>query len=623
VYFELESLPLPKAIDERQASAGDLITGTMFVMYASIFALAFVPAIAASQAAAERESGSKHQQIIAGVLPHIYWLSYFVVDFGIFLITWVISILAVVGAPVKEFTTGTDKFAYALLVLLFGIAAIPLGYILSQRVAKAKSAMTSTLGLFMGLGFVLWLGTLVLTLIGEFSNSLRGLADVAKVLTYIFNVHPTHAVGRGLFMILLQRSRESGIVDLPGFTRGATFAWNTAGMSVLYLVIECIVFPILLLKWADRAPRPAAAASTSVGHSNGEDDDVVAERMRVGRNRDAASRIESGQGAVRDMIEVDEVDKVYGSPGSPQSVHAVNHISFGVPPGQCFGLLGHNGAGKSSLMSIMAGVQQPSTGTVRIDGSDIGTQRADALHSMGYAPQTNPLIDLMTCREHLTLYATLHGFEPSDVPRSVSSMLSRADLDDHADKLSMNLSGGNKRKLVLACALISEPQVLISDEISSGVDPAARRKLVQTVKEFLVGRSVVLSTHILEEAEMLCTKLCIMVDGVMRCIGTRETLTNKFGEGYLLEISAPLDRRDQVVAFVTDTLPGSRLVESHGKLMRFQTSKAEIKLYEIFAVLERAKAGLGILEYSIAQPTLEQVFIMLTKESKRAAAGTV
>ena len=203
----------------------------------------------------------------------------------------------------------------------------------------------------------------------------------------------------------------------------------------------------------------------------------------------------------------------------------------------------------------------------------------------------------------------------------------------HADKPAGTYSGGNKRKLSLGIALIGGPEVLLIDESSSGMDPSARRKIWDLIARISENRSIVLTTHSMEEAEALCTRLTIMVGGRMRCIGSVQHLKSKYLGGYTLDLqlqaSASPAVSEAVKNHVLETaMPSALLAEQHGLFLRFSIPRTSpdgvsLSLGDMFRVLEAMKkdASMMVQEYSLAQSTLEQVFIQFAKEGDQSFGG--
>ncbi|GMH84067.1 hypothetical protein TL16_g09806, partial [Triparma laevis f. inornata] len=194
---------------------------------------------------------------------------------------------------------------------------------------------------------------------------------------------------------------------------------------------------------------------------------------------------------------------------------AVKNLSFGIPTGECFGFLGNNGAGKTTTLSILSGEFPPSSGTGYIAGYDIQGDQSLIRRKIGYCPQFDALLELLTVREHLCLYARIKGITEESLPNVVHSIMEKMDLLDFSNKAAGSLSGGNKRKLSVAIAMIGGPSIVFLDEPSTGMDPVARRFMWDVIALMTKegNCSVILTTHNMEEAEALCGRIGIMVAG--------------------------------------------------------------------------------------------------------------
>lgn len=224
----------------------------------------------------------------------------------------------------------------------------------------------------------------------------------------------------------------------------------------------------------------------------------------------------------------------------------------------------------------------------------------------------------MTGRETLTMFARLRGVPPKEVDSLVEELLERLTLTPHADKVTKAYSGGNKRKLSLGMALIGDPKVLLIDESSSGLDPLAKRKMWDLIEEAARHRSVILTTHSMQEAEALCTRVAIMVKGQFVCLGSVQHLKTKYLDGYSVDIfcssTATEEDVDNVISQVLETLPSSSVSERHGRFMRFEVSNvSSLGLGTCFRRLQELKnnAALKVENYSVSQSSLEQVFVKL------------
>ncbi|XP_003388395.2 PREDICTED: ATP-binding cassette sub-family A member 1-like [Amphimedon queenslandica] len=260
------------------------------------------------------------------------------------------------------------------------------------------------------------------------------------------------------------------------------------------------------------------------------------------------------------------------------------------------------------------------------------TQLHSVQQRIGYCPQFDALIERLTGRKFLTMFARLRGIREKAIKGVVQSVIDRLDLSKYADKRCGTYSGGNKRKLSTAVALVGDPPIVLLDEPTTGMDPATRRYLWNVLIEVIRnGRSVILTSHSMEECEALCTRLAIMVNGRFKCLGSIQHLKSKFGHGYTLQIKVrPLPPQEgggpgvrpgaspydtgQIQHFVGSVFPGSLLLEQHQGSVTYQVPSEGITWSRIFSTVEHYKESLNIADYSVCQTTLEQVFINFAQE---------
>lgn len=196
---------------------------------------------------------------------------------------------------------------------------------------------------------------------------------------------------------------------------------------------------------------------------------------------------------------------------------AVRSLTLAVEPGEVLGLLGHNGAGKTTTMKIMTGETAPSRGHIRIGGHNIQNDRRRAFSTLGYCPQHDALWKTITVREHLELYAAIRGVPRNKIASICSTYLRGLHIEEHAGRQTQHCSGGTRRKLSYAMAMVGAPRVVLLDEPSTGMDPKSKRFLWDTIlASFQGGRGAVLTTHSMEEADALCSRVGIMVKGELR-----------------------------------------------------------------------------------------------------------
>ena len=213
---------------------------------------------------------------------------------------------------------------------------------------------------------------------------------------------------------------------------------------------------------------------------------------------------------------------------------AVNGLSVNMYEDEITVLLGHNGAGKTTTISMLTGMFPPTAGTAIINGSDIRTNIEGARMSLGVCPQHNVLFDDLTVAEHLIFFSRLKGLKGDDIQKEVDKYVRMIELENKANVASKKLSGGMKRKLSVCCALTGNTKVVLCDEPSSGMDPSARRQLWDLLQSEKIGRTLLLTTHFMDEADVLGDRIAIMCDGELKCHGTSFFLKKKYGSGYRL-----------------------------------------------------------------------------------------
>ncbi|CAF4800489.1 unnamed protein product [Rotaria magnacalcarata] len=251
-----------------------------------------------------------------------------------------------------------------------------------------------------------------------------------------------------------------------------------------------------------------------------EDADVKAEAERI-QNTSYDELMET------DVLVLNKISKLYG-----WRFHAVDQLSVGVKRRECFGLLGVNGAGKTTTFKMITGDETIDQGSIVIDGIDISGNLRLAQRRMGYCPQFDALIDLLTGEETLYMFARLRGVQEHQIPQIATALIELMNLRKHANKPVYAYSGGNKRKLSAAVALIGDPSIVFLDEPTTGMDPKARRHFWNAIAQFRDhGKPIILTSHSMEECEALCTRLAIMVNGKFKCLGSIQHLKSKFGEG--------------------------------------------------------------------------------------------
>uniref|UniRef100_A0A673IB07 ATP-binding cassette sub-family A member 5-like n=1 Tax=Sinocyclocheilus rhinocerous TaxID=307959 RepID=A0A673IB07_9TELE len=349
-----------------------------------------------------------------------------------------------------------------------------------------------------------------------------------------------------------------------------------------------------------------------------EDEDVQVEKARV-KEALTCQCCEEKPVVVVSNLKKQYKGKREGFSLSKRRKVATKNISFCVRKGEVLGLLGPNGAGKSTIMHMLSGDTEPTAGQVCAQ-----SLMENPLEHVGYCPQVNPLWPRITLQEHLEIYAAIKGLHQCDIPNIIKRVVSALELKDHLYKQAKNLSAGLKRKLCFALSMLGNPQIVLLDEPSTGMDPKSKQRMWRAIRAAFKNkqRGALLTTHYMEEAEAVCDRVAIMVSGQLRCIGSIQHLKGKFGRGYSLEINLreELTGLQQVALLHKEILkifPHAARQDSFATLMVYKIPMEDVKsLAESFAQLENAKQNFNFEEYNFSQSTLEQVFMEFAKEQE-------
>uniref|UniRef100_A0A7S3ZF35 ABC transporter domain-containing protein n=1 Tax=Lotharella globosa TaxID=91324 RepID=A0A7S3ZF35_9EUKA len=597
--LELHAWPKTKKQDSiNQAFSAVVIT----------IAFAFVPAGVAGFVIMERQSGSKHLQVISGVSILAYWLSNFLWDFLNFFPSCLIQLAVYSIYDLDAFKD--DALGVIFLgSLLFALAVIPFTYCMSFLFKSPATGQTVMLLIYFLSGTILLIVSIIL-------NQIDSTADINKSLKFLYRLVPSYCFGE-IVLNLQIRNIQATESDAKSGT-----AFDVIGWPCIYLTLEAITYFLILLviekvlATPDLYNRCFPAPTVTEDEPEDEDEDVLAERERVMAGKTLANT--SG-----DEMQLLGLRKVY--PGQQGPKVAVKNLWFGIPRGQCFGFLGINGAGKSTTLKMLTGDVLPTEGTAKLSGKDVMTDQEEVRKLIGYCPQFDALLPNMTARETLRMFAKFKGVPKSKMEPYLADMLKQLSLDINGwqDKPCGGYSGGNKRKLSVGIALVGDPPIVFLDEPSTGMDPGARRFMWDLISSTMATRSVILTTHSMEECEALCSRIGIMVGGRLRCLGSSQRLKSRYGSGHQLDMKVKKSSAPSVKRWVKDEFKGATIIEDQVEYIKFRIASAS-SLASVFRKIEESRVEKGIEEYSVSETTLEQIFLHFARqqeEEKGAVAG--
>lgn len=254
------------------------------------------------------------------------------------------------------------------------------------------------------------------------------------------------------------------------------------------------------------------------------------------------------------MIEVRELSRSYGD------LKAVQSVSFDIGRGEIVGLLGHNGAGKTTIMKMLTGYLEPSAGLIRIDGLDIAARRREAQRRIGYLPENCPLYPEMRVLDYLDYQAGMHGLPSARRAAAIRRAIERTELGPKATAVIGTLSRGYRQRVGVAQAILHEPAILILDEPTNGLDPSQIQHMRSLVRELAAGATLIISTHVLQEVEAVCSRVLIMRGGQLALDSSLDAIGQP--SRLLVTLDRPADEAQAVLAGVAgvtsvEALPGA------------------------------------------------------------------
>ena len=656
------SHPLPLTAAEKESLRVWMNTLAAFFL---LLPFSYLAATYAAFVVKERATRATLQQLASGCDETMYWLGAAVAEFAnhavVCVATWILFFAFDMSSLVGTF----DKAAASVVLLLaFGAASVPLSFVYSLGFRDHASTIVALSLVNFVTGFVLVNLDFVMR-----SSEAERTRLLGERLSRAYRAFPPFLLGEGLVAVSTSHyyinngekdETESWLDTFAGMDEPPSpFEWELAGRPIAFLLVECVGYFALLVatrvarrdgtsvvdavaarvrrrrrpagrplfeRGAEREAHRGIGRGDEIDAAEDEDADVAAEREAVRR----------GASESFDVV-LDELVKAYPMSASAKRAKAlsstsasfsssgrgarvaVDRLTLGVRPGERFGLLGVNGAGKSTTLKTLCGEHAPTSGSARVCGRSVSSDSAGARRVMGYCPQFDPLLDLMTGRETAEMYARLKGASRADAPAAADAVLRAVGLSRLAHRPCGEYSGGNRRKLSLAVALVGDPRVLLLDEPSSGMCPLGRRMMWDAVERSAAGKTVVLTTHAMDECEALCERVGMMAEGKLRCLGSAQHLKGRFGGGYAMDVKISASGRDAaatssvvdgVLAEVAAAAPEGtvRMVERAGARVKIRLEGREA-LAAAFVVGERRRAEGALEHYAVTQSSLEDVFV--------------
>ncbi|CAL4074301.1 unnamed protein product, partial [Meganyctiphanes norvegica] len=562
----------------------------------------------------EKEKKIKEGMKQMGLRDSVYWLSWLTIYGGYVVI---LSTICIIILPLARVFQYTNLILLFILFMLYGFSSIVLAIMMTPFFNSAKVA-----------GVVANLSQIVFSLLYYLQVFLGDSMDTS--VYWALGLLSPCAFSLALDKVILFDFSKGGL-NMSNIWEGPglPFAGSLIMISVdiiIYLALTLYLDAVVPSEYGTKQPpwfifKPSfwlgnkkkgfnqLVYADNESYNDGENE--------VNPNIEAVGSEFIGHEAVR----LHNLKKSYTSRGK-EPVSAVDGISLNIYESQITCILGHNGAGKTTLFNMLTGMTTPTSGSASIFGLDITDQNdlAEIRSMTGVCPQHDILFMLLTPREHLTFFAKIRGVDENEVEAEVEKILEDVDLKSKGNTRAADLSGGQKRKLSIGIALIGDPRIIFLDEPTAGVDAYSRRRLWALLKDKKKGKVILLTTHFMDEADILSERKAIVSKGKIQCCGSSLYLKNKFGLGYHLTLVIKEKASVNAVSdIVKSVIQDAEFARHYGKELSFilpaNSSESFTKLFELLDKnIGDLSDNVGIEGYGVSMTTLEEVFLRLNEE---------
>ncbi|NXE01436.1 ABCA9 protein, partial [Chaetorhynchus papuensis] len=495
--------------------------------------------------------------------------------------------------------------AVSLLLFLYGLACIHLVFMLCSLLKTAKLVSS--------------IGFLIIIIFGFLSLSVL-IEDVPEPLKWFLGLMCPFAFNIGIAKIFDLEKYGIGF-SFSNLMEEAHFLFSTYVLlvfdSVLYLLLALYFDKILPGKYGIPDPplfclkasywmRSRRGSTTDVPRSTANPEELL------GDDVEPVPPEFLGKEAIR----LHNIKKAYKK--KDKKTEALRGLSLNIYEGQITALLGHSGAGKTTLLNVLSGLSFPSEGSATIYNyrlSEMG-DREEIRGMIGICPQFNTQFEVLTVKENLKTFAEIKGINSKEVEREVQNLLELLDISNIQDTQAEKLSGGQKRKLSIGIAMLGNPQVLLLDEPTAGLDPLSRHQVWSLLREQQAGRVILFSTQFMDEADILADRKAFISHGRLKCVGSSLFLKKKWGICYHLRIhvSESCDL-ENVTSLVKGHIPNAMFSGHRQYELRYKLPLENVnKFPDLFSSLDSCSEQ-GIINYGVSMTTLEDVFLRLEGEA--------
>ena len=550
----------------------------------------------------EKEALTREGMKMMGLKDSAYWLSLLAYYF----IVLIVIALIISGISMKFMFSYSSWPLMFLYYLLYGLAVFSFGLLISSVFNRARVASIT--------GAMLYFASYLLSQLVTDPTISETNKNAASLL-------PTISLTLGFDVFVEYEQNQYGLT----FSNAGNVVDNYKfSDSIGLLIADFIIYFLLALYFDNVLPSPSGSSlplyyfltpdywtgrhSFSASDRDRENEDDEKKLLYPNPNFEVDNGMNNN--ARDNCLKIRHLNKMFGEK------HCVKDFSVDMFPGQIFALLGPNGAGKTTTLTMLAGQLPATSGHATLKNISVFEQMSQIREMLGVCPQHDVLFERLTAREHLNIFAAFKGRTDSDeVNAAVSQILRDVELNDVEDIVAGDLSGGQRRKLSIGIAFIGDSPMIFLDEPSSGMDMRARQKVWDILKKYKKDKIIILTTHYMEEAEVLGDRIGIMTLGALQCVGSPLFLKARFEVGYNVTMVMNEGCDTSVLnSFVVSHFPKSKISREAAKEITFHIPKnTENNFKTFFTELDAKAEELKIKSYGMASSTMEEIFLRVAK----------
>ncbi|KAG8446449.1 hypothetical protein GDO86_014054 [Hymenochirus boettgeri] len=535
-----------------------------------------------------------------GLRDLAFWLSW-----GLLYICYILIIANLMTLITKTYIFVESSYGIIMLLFfLYGIALMSFTFMLSSLIRNPR--ITAIAGFFI----TVFLSALSLVLMSR---------NVPRALEVLLSIFPQFAFSVGIIQSIHLESDFQGVYfsDMMEESSHILSSYISLVLDSIFYMTLTLYFdkilsdkhgakyePFFFLKssfWSKERPSPINIQIHGSSESSFDESDEKVHADLHGK----------------EAIRINRIKKIYCD--KDKNINALRGLDLNIYEGQITALLGHSGAGKTTLLNILSGMCPASDGSVSVYNYNLNDMRhlEEIRKRVGFCPQFDVKFDPLKVKENLTVFAMIKGIPLKQVAQEVQHILSNLQMNDIANTDVNKLSGGQRRKLSFAIAILGDPQVLLLDEPTAGLDPCSRHNIWTILKERKADRVTLFSTQFMDEADILADRKAVISNGRLRCVGSSLFLKRKWGIGYHLrmQVSPPCDT-ELMTSIIKQHIPNAKLTTQNEEELTYILPFENMDVFpDLFLHLDGHVGG-SIINYGVSMTTLDDVFLKLEGEAE-------